>query len=55
MAQSGIENVPNTNININWRIRFEWKKRTLNFLSFDNYFFNQLGQITQRVEISVVY
>ena len=34
------------------KVSFEWKKGTLRFLSFDKYFFDQLGMITQQVEMS---
>ena len=33
------------------RISFEWKHDTLNFLSFDKYFFDQLGLGTEKIEI----
>ena len=34
------------------QVKFDWKHGTLKFLSFDKYFFNQLGMITQQVEMS---
>ena len=52
MAQCGIENVSYTDNNLTGRISFEWQKGTLNFLSFDKYLFNQLGLITQQVELA---
>ena len=34
------------------KVSFEWKKRTLKFLSLDKHLVNQLGMITQQVERS---
>ena len=51
-AQCGIEDVTYTNNGVTDKVSFEWKKWTLKFLSFDKYFFDQLGMITQQVEMS---
>ena len=52
IAQCGIEKVTYTNNIVTGNVSFEWKKGTLKFLSFDKYFFTQLGMITQQVEMS---
>ena len=52
MAQCGIENVTARHNSVTWQVKFEWNKGTLRFISFDKYFFNQLGMITQHVEMS---
>ena len=41
-----------TNNIVTGQVKFDWKHGTLKFLSFDKYFFNQLGMITQQVEMS---
>ena len=50
-AQCGIEEVTYANNVVTGKVSFEWKKGTLWFLSFDKYFFDQLGMITQHVEM----
>ena len=52
MADCALENVTYTNNIVTARVSFEWKKGTLKFLSFDKYFFNQLGLIRQHVQIA---
>ena len=46
MAHCGIDNVTARHNVVTGQVKFEWKNGTLKFLSFDKYFFNQLGMIT---------
>ena len=52
MAQCVIENVTARHNAVTGQVKFEWNKGTLKFISFDKYFFNQMGMITQHVEMS---
>ena len=51
MIQCLITDVSYTHNNLTGLISFIWKNGTLNFLSFDKYFFKQLGLGTQEVAI----
>ena len=51
-TQCGIEDVTYANNVVTGKVSFERKKGTLKFLSFDRYFFDQMGMMTQQVEMS---
>ena len=51
MLKCAIEGLSITHNPLTGRISFEWKHGTLNFLSFDKYFFSQIGLGTEQVEI----
>ena len=51
ILKCSIEGVSYTHNPLTGRISFEWKHGTLNFLSFDKYFFDQLGLGTEQEEI----
>ena len=51
ILKCSIVGVSFTHNSLTGRISFEWKHGTLNFLSFDKYFFDQLGLGTEQEEI----
>ena len=48
ILQCGIENVTARHNAVTGQVKFEWTMGILKFLSFDKYFFNQLGLIRSR-------
>ena len=52
MVQCGIDNVTARHNIVTGQVKFESKNGTIKFLSFEKYFFNQQGMITQQVEMS---